>query len=160
MVAARVLIVEDEEAQARALKAHLEFEGHQVTVAGDGVAAVRHVDRGLDLILCDLRLPDMDGLEIFRRVRESLGDDAPSFVILTAYGTVESARAALKSGVYDYLTKPIDPTEVSFLLKNVLDQRQLRRENRELSRAMGKAPISERLIGESKPFREMVELAK
>jgi two-component system, NtrC family, response regulator HydG len=159
-LAARVLIVEDEDAQARALQGHLEIEGHQVQVAGDGAAALRHVDRGLDLILCDLRLPDMDGLEIFRRVRESLGDDAPSFVILTAYGTVESARAALKSGVYDYLTKPVDPTEVSFLLKNVLDQRQLRRENRELSRAVGKASIHERLIGQSTAFREMVDLAK
>jgi DNA-binding NtrC family response regulator len=156
---ARVLIVEDEGAQAHALRGHLEVDGHEVIVAQDGAAALKNLDR-LDVILCDLRLPDMDGLEIFQRVREALGDEAPSFVILTAYGTVESARAALKSGVYDYLTKPVDPTELTFLIKNVLDQRRLRRENRELSRAVGKAGIADRLIGDSPPFREMVELAK
>ncbi|MCO5167263.1 MAG: sigma-54 dependent transcriptional regulator [Planctomycetes bacterium] len=159
-MAGRVLIVEDEGAQARALRGHLEADGHEVLVAEDGATALGHLDRGLDLVLCDLRLPDMDGLEIFRRVREALGDDSPTFVILTAYGTVESARAALKSGVYDYLTKPVDPTELTFLIKNVLDQRRLRRENRELSRAAGKASIGERLRGQSEPFRAMVELAR
>jgi two-component system response regulator HydG len=159
-VAARVLIVEDEGAQAKALRGHLEVGGHEVLVGEDGATALKLVDRGIDIILCDLRLPDMDGLEIFRRVREALGDDAPTFVILTAYGTVESARDALKSGVYDYLTKPVDPTELTFLIKNVLDQRRLRLENRELSRAMGKANIVERLRGDSPQFREMLELAK
>ncbi len=159
-MAGRVLIVEDEGAQAKALRGHLEVEGLEVLVAEDGATAIQRFDRGLDLILCDLRLPDMDGLEVFRRVREALGDEAPTFVILTAYGTVESARAALKSGVYDYLTKPVDPTELTFLVKNVLDQRRLRRENRELSRAVGKAGIHERLRGTSEPFQQMVELAK
>src|SRR4051794_12225432 len=104
-VGGRVLIVEDEPTQARALQMHLQADGHEVALAHDGKTAldVGTGDAALDLVLCDLRLPDMDGLEIFRRVREARGDEAPSFVILTAYGTVESAREALKSGVYDYL---------------------------------------------------------
>ncbi len=158
-MAARVLIVEDEVAQAKALQGHLALEGHDVVLAADGAAALA-ASRDVDLILCDLRLPDMDGLEIFRRVREGLGDEAPQFVILTAYGTVESAREALKSGVYDYVTKPVNPTDLTFLVKNVLDQRRLRRENLELSRAVGPVPITERLVGKSKAFADMVELAK
>jgi DNA-binding NtrC family response regulator len=161
-VGGRVLIVEDEPTQARALQMHLQADGHEVALAHDGKTAldVGTGDAALDLVLCDLRLPDMDGLEIFRRVREARGDEAPSFVILTAYGTVESAREALKSGVYDYLTKPVDPTELTFLVRNVLDQRRLKRENRELRRAAGGSRIEDRLIGRSQRFQDMVSMAR
>ena len=157
---ARVLIVEDETAQARALQALLEFEGHDVRTCDDGASALEVARQGCEIILSDLRLPDMDGLEIFRRVREALGEEAPTFVILTAYGTVESAREALKAGVFDYLTKPVNQTELTFMVKNVLDQRRLRRENRELSREVGRLSIQERLIGQAPGFLSTLELAR
>ena len=157
---ARVLIVEDESAQARALQALLQFEGHEVLVCDDGASAVEAARGGCELILSDLRLPDMDGMEVFRRVREVLGDEAPTFVILTAYGTVVSAREALKAGVFDYLTKPVNQAELTFMVKNVLDQRRLRRENRELSREVGRLSIEERLIGRSQALQETLELAR
>jgi len=160
-VSGRVLVVEDEVSQGRALEGLLELEGHEVSVCEDGRGALDlALEGGCELILSDLRLPDMDGLEVFRRLQEALGDDAPTFVIMTAYGTVDSARDALKAGVYDYLTKPVDPTELTFLVKNVLDKRRLRRENLELSRAVASLGIEERLMGESAAFRETLETAR
>jgi DNA-binding NtrC family response regulator len=154
-----ILVVEDEQTQAEALKGHLEEDGHQVVVCADGEQALDKASAEFGVILSDMRLPDMDGLEIFHRVHEEFGDDAPAFVILTAYGTVESARDALKAGVFDYLTKPVNPTELTFLIKNIMDQRRLRQENLELTRAVGQVDIGERMIGHSESFREMLELA-
>ena len=93
-------------------------------------------------------------------VRKAWGDEAPAFTILTAYGTVESAREALKAGVYDYLTKPVNPAELSVLLKNVLEKARLRRENRALSRAVGARSIADRLVGASPAFEETLSLSR
>jgi two-component system response regulator HydG len=160
-VAAAVLIVEDEVHQARALQGLLELDGHEVDLAHDGAAALAQVvKRPYELVLCDLRLPDQDGLEIFRRVRERLGQAVPTFVIMTAYGTVETARLALKGGVFDYITKPVDPTELAALVDHVSERARLRRENEQLSQEVDRRSIHERLIGASPPFAEMRELAE
>ncbi|RMG15132.1 MAG: sigma-54-dependent Fis family transcriptional regulator [Planctomycetota bacterium] len=155
-----VLIVEDEPAQAHALRQLLELEGHAVSVRNDGASALEAVTPELELVLCDLRLPDMDGLEVFRRVCERLGDKAPPFVILTAYGTVQSAREALKAGVYDYVTKPVDPTELVSLVSNVQERNRLRRENLALSQAVNPPSLEQRLLGASPSFRELLEVAR
>ena len=154
----RLLIVEDELPQARGLQAHLMLDGHTVDLAASGEEALSRDLSDYALVLCDLRLPDMGGLEIFQRTRASLGALAPVFVILTAYGTVEVAREALKAGVYDFLTKPVDPTELSVLVSHVSERRRLERENRELAQAVGGQP--DRLIGASPSFLRMVELAE
>jgi len=156
----KLLIVEDEIAQARGLAAHLTLDGHEVDQAVSGEEALSKDLRSYALVLCDLRLPDMGGLEIFERVRHSLGAEAPVFVILTAYGTVEVAREALKAGAYDFLTKPVDPTELSVLVDHVAERRRLERANRELAEAVDERAVSERLIGRSEAFRSMVELAE
>jgi two-component system response regulator HydG len=158
----RVLIVEDVRVQALHLRRVLERDGHQVETCPDRPSAQAALSgRAFDLVLTDLCLPDGgDGLALFRQVREALGEEAPTFVILTAYGTVESARDALRSGVYDYITKPVDPTELSNLVGNVLEYRRLRRENRELNQAVAARRVEERLIGQSVPFLSMIELAK
>jgi DNA-binding NtrC family response regulator len=173
---ARILIVEDELTQAKGLQGLLELEGLDVGICETGGSAVEQaLEGGWDLILSDLRLPDMDGLEVHRKVREAQGDGAPTFVILTAYGTVESAREALKAGVYDYLTKPVDPTELTFmvrvildkrrlrrenLVRVILDKRRLRRENLELIQQMASPCLEERLIGESPSFLGTIDLAR
>ena len=157
----RVMVVEDEVTQAKGLQGLLQLEGLDVRVCETGRDAVSEaLDTTWDLILCDLRLPDMDGLEVHRKLREARGDEAPSFVIMTAYGTVESAREALKAGVYDYLTKPVDSTELTFMVRNVLDKRRLREENLALSQQMASPSLAERLIGESDTFLATVELAR
>ena len=157
----RVMVAEDELTQARGLQGLLQLEGLDVAVCETGASAVSQgLEGGWDLILSDLRLPDMDGLEVHRKLREGLGDEAPSFVIMTAYGTVESAREALKAGVYDYLTKPVDATELTFMVRNVLHKRRLREENLALSQQMASPSLDERLIGASPSFEATVDLAR
>ncbi len=158
----RVLVVEDVRMQAQYLRRLLERDGHHVVVCPDADSALREAAKPWDLVLADLYLTDgdEDGLALFRKLRAELGEEAPTFVILTAYGTVESARRALKSGVYDYITKPVDATELSVLVKNVLEYRRLQRENRELSQAVAARQIEERMVGNSRPFVRMIELAK
>ncbi|MEZ0228446.1 MAG: sigma-54-dependent transcriptional regulator [Planctomycetota bacterium] len=156
-----VLIVEDDRHQANALKGHLELEGHSVATTNDGLSALKKLDEAeWDIVLSDLRLPDMDGLEIFRRAREAKGDDAPAFVILTAFGTVQSAREALKAGVFDYLTKPVDASELAVLVDKALEFRRLKRENRELKAQVAGKTLDERIVGRSRIFTDMLELAR
>jgi two-component system, NtrC family, response regulator HydG len=158
----RVLIVEDVRVQALHLRRILERDGHQVETCSDlTTAAAALATRAFDLVLTDLHLADGgDGLALFKQMRETAGEEAPTFVIVTAYGTVESARDALRSGVYDYITKPVDPTELANLVGNVLEYRRLRRENRELSQAVAARRVEEKLIGQSVPFLSMIELAR
>ncbi|RMG15133.1 MAG: sigma-54-dependent Fis family transcriptional regulator [Planctomycetota bacterium] len=156
----RVLIVEDVHVQALHLQRLLERDGHSVGVCRDATSALREANKDWDMVLADLQLDDLDGLELYQAIRETLGDEAPHFVIQTAYGTVENARAALKMGVYDYITKPVDPTELRVLVKNVLEYRRLKRENRELSQAVAARKIEERIIGRSRAILRTIELAK
>ena len=158
-MAAKLLIVEDEAHQARGLQLHLELDGHQVDVAASGAEALTKDLPSYALVLCDLRLPDMGGLDVYTRASAALGERCPTFVILTAYGTVEVAREALKTGVYDFLTKPVDPTELSVLVEQVVEKRRLERENRELARSMDAEGVQERLVGRSESFRRMLDLA-
>jgi DNA-binding NtrC family response regulator len=155
-----VLIVEDEVHQANALQGLLELDGYAVDTCHDGTSAFKQLQEGYELVLCDLRLPDMDGIELFRRSTEALGDDAPTFVILTAYGTVATAREALKAGVFDYITKPVDPTDLEALVKNIQERRRLRRENRELRGAVARLGLEERFLGKAPAFSDMIALAK
>src|SRR5437870_2693955 len=98
-VVGRVLVVEDVRVQALHLRRTLEHSGHKVEVAADARAALAALDAlAFDLVLTDLRLADEDGMALFRKAREAHGEETPTFVILTAFGTVEGAREALKSG--------------------------------------------------------------
>jgi two-component system response regulator HydG len=157
-----VLIVEDDRHQANALKGHLELEGLFVGTTNDGQSALARLgERDWDIVLSDLRLPDMDGLEIFRRAREARkGEDTAAFVILTAFGTVQSAREALKSGVFDYLTKPVDAAELAVLVDKALEFRRLRRENRELKAQVAGRTLAERIVGQAQVFSDMLDLAR
>jgi len=163
----KVLIVEDVRVQAQFLRRILEKDGHQVELAPDVATALQAIgQKGFDLVLADLNLSaaggdaSETGLTLFHQARESLAEEAPQFVILTAYGTVESAREALKAGVYDYIEKPCDPTELSHLVHNGLEHRRLRQQNRELAQAVAARRIKDRLVGQSPPFLAMLELAR
>jgi two-component system response regulator HydG len=160
-VEGRVLIVEDDTHQANALKGYLEFEGLGVETTGDGVSALARLAKGdWDIVLSDLRLPDMNGLEVWRKVRDERGEEAPAFLILTAFGTVLSAREALKAGVFDYLTKPVDAAELALLVNKALEFRRLKRENKELKAQVGVRSLEDRIVGHAHAFWECLELAR
>jgi len=123
-----VLIVDDETNHRMMLRAHLEGEGLETVEASDGHEAVDRVtERRCDLVLMDIRMPTMDGMEALKRIREI----TPSMpvIIMTAYGSIDSAVEALKSGAEDYLTKPLDMDELIFKVKKALHYRQLEEEN-------------------------------
>ena len=159
-MSARVLIVEDVRVQAERLRRLLQKADHHVDVRPNLESALQAVETGYDVVLSDLHLSDGDGLTLFRETRRNLGENSPHFVILTAYGTVESAREALKAGVFDYLTKPVDPTDLYALVNKVVGIRLLRRQNRDLNRAVAVRRAEERLVGRSRQLLDARKLAK
>jgi len=120
MSAARILVVEDDATFRSLLVAILEDEGYEFVEREDGKAAFMLMQRqSFDLVLSDLRLPGMNGLELFKNAKAQ--GIAPPFILLTAFGTVEEAVAAIKEGVADFLTKPLkDPETLRVLVRRVL----------------------------------------
>ena len=126
-----VLVVDDEESVATTIEAILKMDGHDVTAVTSGAEAVRLLnERQYDVVLTDLRLGDMDGVDILREVQRTSPDTAA--IMLTGYASLESAVAALRSGAYDYLMKPSDVEELRATVNRAIERRALRRRLLEL----------------------------
>jgi two-component system response regulator AtoC len=122
--AARILVVDDEALAREALCELLAREHYQVESTGEGRAVEElNLEFRPDLILLDVRLPDTDGLTILRRFQEL--PDAPSFIVMTAYGSSESAIQAIKYGAFDYITKPVNFEELSVVVQRAIEYRRL-----------------------------------
>lgn len=121
MTTGRIMIVEDDQTFRGLLAAILEDAGHEITQAGDGADGLAKLKQGsFDLVLSDLKMPKMDGIELFRASRNL--PSAPPFVLLTAFGTVEEAVEAIKEGVSDFLTKPLkNPGTLRNLVEQLLE---------------------------------------
>jgi DNA-binding NtrC family response regulator len=120
----RILVVDDEELARESLAGLLVREGHQVLTAGDAETAERVVcGQPVDIVLLDLRLPGMDGLHLLRLLR--LQPDPPSVVLMTAYGTSETAIEAMKHGAFDYVTKPIRFDGLLAIIRRAIEYRRL-----------------------------------
>jgi len=134
----RILIAEDEKTQRELLEGFLKMEGFSIGTAANGREALQKLEgRFFDIALVDYKMPELDGLQTLREIRK-LYPDLP-VVMMTAYGTVETAVASMKEGALDYLTKPIDLDELLLMLQKVMDRSHLIRENKEL-----KAQLQER----------------
>jgi DNA-binding response OmpR family regulator len=119
---AKVLVVDDEDATRRSLADILRLEGYQVETAADGEAAVLSVEKNLyDLILLDLKMPGMDGLQAMRAIHKLAPDT--QIILLTAHGSLESAIEALRHGAHDYLLKPSSPQQIVRSVANGLSKR-------------------------------------
>jgi two-component system NtrC family response regulator len=157
----KVLVVDDEKSLRLMAGAVLGGEGWQVMEAESGERAVEVLenlgpDELPDVVLLDMRMPGMDGLEALERIRR-LAPESP-VVMLTAYGTVDSAVEAMKIGAYDYLTKPADNEELKAVLAKARDYRKLVTENRELRRRVDEKARGRVLVGESPGMRRVKEL--
>jgi len=151
---ARILLVEDETNMARTLAKNLERAGHDVEHAPHGEAALaRLAETSFDVVLTDLKMPVMDGMQLLRAMHEQ--ESAPATVVLTGYGTIESAVEAMKLGAADYLIKDARPQEILLTIERVLRLDALRRENAQLRRAVRKLHGFGELIGESASMREV-----
>lgn len=153
----RILIVEDDPGLRFTMTDALEGKGFAVTGADNGVEAVRRLlDEAFDVVVTDLRLPGKDGMEVLRAARRKT--PPPSVVVMTGYGSVESAVAAMKSGAEDYLTKPFPMEALLLLLGKILRLRSLEEENRDLKRRILGRSLYEDLVGGSKAMQVVFDL--
>ncbi|MFA5807208.1 MAG: sigma-54 dependent transcriptional regulator [bacterium] len=153
----RILIVEDDPGLRFTMTDALEGNGFAVTGADNGVEAIRRLlDEAFDVVVTDLRLPGKDGMEVLRAARGKT--PPPSVVVVTGYGSVESAVAAMKSGAEDYLTKPFPVEALLLLLDKIFRLRALEEENQELKRRILSQSRFDELIGRSKPMLDVFDL--
>jgi len=152
---ATILIVDDEKNIRAHLATYLRGQGHTAETAGDAAEALATLERlEADVVLSDVRMAGMDGMELLREIRGRRPEAV--VVLMTAYATVRGAVEALREGAYDYLVKPFDLDEIGLLLDRVLEVRQLRRENRELRRVVE----SPALLESANPaMRRVLEIA-
>jgi two-component system NtrC family response regulator len=154
-----VLIVEDEPFQREMLRDFLEKEGHQVAEAENGEKALQLLGgSSFDLVLLDFKMPGMNGLEVLHEVKR-LNPEIDA-VIITAYGTVETAVSAMKAGARDYITKPVDLDELSILIDRIADHRRLLKENRILRQEIKTRGVtSDAIRYKSGKMAELINLA-
>ena len=150
-----VVVVDDEPNIGKSLRLILEGEGYRVTVCESAAKfqAERHKGRA-DLYLLDLRLPDGNGIELLRSLRQS--EDATPVVMISGHGTIRDAVDATRSGAFDFLEKPLARERVLLVTKNALERSDLQRENQRFRELVGDAP---KMIGDSYAFRHAVEQA-
>ncbi len=155
----RILIAEDEAKLAEILASYLTGRGHAVRTASDGRQALEAMRTDtFDVALLDIVMPEMDGLEVMRQVRED--PSPPEIIIITGNGTIDNAITAMKLGAYDYMTKPYRMAEIDVLVRRAWEKRQLARENQFLHRRLSRidgAPIVETRYAPMKAVLDVVE---
>jgi len=153
----RILVVDDEESMREFLSIMLYREGYAVDAAADGLQAVERLkEYSYDLVITDIKMPRMTGLQLLSYILER----APETVVImiTAFSTTEEAVDAMKQGAYDYITKPFKNEEIRLIVKNALERRELRQENTELKRELGRRYSFGSLIGKSKAMQAVYDL--
>ncbi len=152
----KILVVDDEESHRIMLKAVLGAEGYAVAEAADGTEAVEAVGKGaFDVILLDIRMTNMDGIEALGEIRK-ISPQVP-VLIMTAYASVKTAVEALKAGAFDYLTKPLDIEELKILIEKAMDHYHLRAENLVLKERLGDRFDFSRIIATSPKMKTLLE---
>lgn len=147
---AKILIVDDEGAIRRTLREILQFEKYDVEEAADGLdALVKIKQRSYDIILLDIKMPKMDGMEALERIQE-LAPDTP-VIMISGHGTIETAVEAVKKGAFDFLSKPPDLNRLLITVRNALDKSTLIGETKVLKRVVAKSKVQE-IIGNSAPI--------
>src|SRR6266704_4164750 len=153
----RVLVVDDEPGLRQSLGLLLADAGFEVAAESDGRRALeRATDERFDIILCDVRMPELDGLA-FLRAYQSRGGGA-LVVMMSAYGGEQAALAAMKEGAYDYIPKPFRADEVILTLRKAEERERLGRTIATLKAQLDSSPASRALIAESRAMRQALEL--
>jgi len=154
----RVLVVDDDESLRRVTQVQLEQAGYQVTAAPDGSAAMEMLLKSAqDLVLTDLKMPGISGLDLLRKIRAEYPDTL--VVMITAFGTVDTAVEAMKAGAYDYITKPVRSAELELILQRAFQHLGLLEENRMLRSSLDGKYGFENIIGHSKSLLYVLDLS-
>ena len=148
----RILVVEDEEKLRRVIELQLVSSGFDVDKAATAEEAIKIVDRA-DLVLTDLRLPNMDGLQFLAQIRRQ--NAQVPVVMMTAYGSVETAVESMKAGATDFLLKPFSLDHLMQVVGKALEVRALREENRKLKEDLGRRYEYDNIIGRSEAMQEI-----
>ena len=129
---ARILVIDDDHSLREVVRFILDEAGHEVLEAGDGESGLALLERSPDLVMTDVRMPGIDGMEVLRRVREDDGAGSPPVVVLTAHGTVEQAVEAMRLGAFTYLLKPFARDELLMTVDQALHVQELEQDNARL----------------------------
>lgn len=155
----RILVVDDEESIREFLEIMLKKEGYEVSLAEDGAKAKEMIlKKSYDMVISDLQMPNMNGIELLKFVKDSAPDTV--FMMITAFGTTETAVEAMKMGAYDYITKPFKIDEVRLNIHNALKSRNLEVENRSLKKELVKEYSFQNIIGNSPAMHQIYDLIK
>ncbi|MEF8823227.1 MAG: sigma-54 dependent transcriptional regulator [Desulfohalobiaceae bacterium] len=150
----RILIIDDEPILRESLQAWLERDGYSVEAVSSGEEGLERVKQtSFDLVFLDLKLEDIDGIQVLSRIKEDDPDTA--VVMITAYGSVPSAVEAMKQGAEDYLLKPFEPEELSLLIEKILSHKARERENIYLREEKRERSRFESLLGQSEAMQEI-----
>jgi two-component system response regulator AtoC len=152
-----ILVIEDKDSMREMLSKTLESEGYDVETVRDGESGLEKArEKKYDVVLSDLKLPKIDGIEVLSSLKEM--DSDVSVILMTAYGTIEKAVEAMKGGAFDFLTKPFDTDHLSVLIKRALENRRLMAENILLREELGHNLGYAEIIGKCEKIQEVSRL--
>ena len=148
-----ILIIEDEKAIRKTLSEILSFEGYKIDEAGDGEEGLKKFkEKNYDIVLCDIKMPRMDGIEFLQKATEA-NSDIP-IIMISGHGNIETAVEAVKKGAFDFIAKPPDLNRLLITIRNALDRNTLVTETKTLKRRIGKV---QEMIGDSLPIKKIKE---
>jgi two-component system response regulator AtoC len=155
----QILVIDDEENMRHFLKSLLAKEGYEVFLAADGLEGLQLIEEQIfDIILCDIRMPRMDGLEFLKNLQSK--NSAATIITMSAYGTLDLAIETMQLGAYDYISKPFKPPEIILTLKKAEERERLRRENLLLRQEVEKKYNFHNIIGKSPQIVSLCEMIK
>ncbi|NUQ64075.1 MAG: sigma-54-dependent Fis family transcriptional regulator [Pirellulales bacterium] len=154
-----ILIVDDEFSVRDSLYHWFRKNGYHVTAVENAAEALKALEaRRYEVVLLDIKMPGMDGLQLQERIHGA--DPQCAVIMITAFASVDTAVRALKQGAFDYVTKPINPDELSHLVFRALEQRRLREENVQLRETLDEVVSGDKIVGDSPPMRKVMELVE
>jgi DNA-binding NtrC family response regulator len=151
---AKVLVIDDEKSIRNTLKDILEYEKHEVGLAEDGPNGIEQFSqKEFDVVLCDIKMPDMDGLEVLEKIID-LNPEVP-VIMISGHGNIDTAVDAIKKGAYDFIEKPLDLNRLLVTIKNALERSDLVVETKRLKKKINK---QYRIVGESKAIKKVKDM--
>ncbi|MDR2039665.1 MAG: sigma-54 dependent transcriptional regulator [Bacteroidales bacterium] len=151
---AKILVIDDERSIRNTLKEVLEYENHEVDTAVDGIEGIEMFGKGkYELVLCDIKMPNMDGMEVLEKILDMPGD-AP-VVMISGHGNIDTAVEAIKKGAFDFIEKPLDLNRLLITIRNAIEKKELVTETKVLKRRVNK---TYEIIGESSAIKNVIEI--
>ena len=159
MVPRKILVVDDEENFRHILSVILRKERYEVETASNGEEALQRISNTtFDQVLCDIRMPGMDGLDFLKEVRKTEGD--ANVIMMSAYGTLDTAVEAMKLGAYDYISKPFKPDEIILTLKKAEERERLRKENELLRKEVRREYSFDNIVSKNEKMQSIFEMVQ